>query len=118
MVYQSISQCGEDARPDLYGNIVPAGGSAKLRGFADRLSREVAARAPPAMEAKVRVVVAAADPQLSTWLGGSVWAASDLADPMWITKREYGTSLDDHSIIHRRRVGYDLSASDDNNNSK
>jgi actin len=104
--YDSIMKCDVDIRKDLYGNIVLAGGSTMFPGFAERLTKEVQALAPPTMKIKV---IAPPWGKYSSWIGGSLLADMEL-DPfaLWITKDEYfGTAENNFAgagpqIVHRK----------------
>jgi Actin len=52
IAYASISGCDIDVRHELYGNIVLAGGTTMISGFADRVQKELTQLAPP--NAKVK----------------------------------------------------------------
>jgi actin beta/gamma 1 len=54
--YNSIMNCGIDIRKDLYSNIVLSGGSTMYPGFADRMTKEISALAPPRMSGKIKVI--------------------------------------------------------------
>ncbi|KAK6117269.1 hypothetical protein DH2020_048990 [Rehmannia glutinosa] len=97
MTYNSIIKCDVDIRKDLYGNIVLSGGSTMLGGFADRMSKEIAALAPSGTKIKV---VAPPERQYSVWIGGSMLASLSTFRQMCISKGEYDES--GPSIVHRK----------------
>ncbi|KAK6130312.1 hypothetical protein DH2020_035947 [Rehmannia glutinosa] len=97
MTYNSIIKCDVDIRKDLYGNIVLSGGSTMLGGFADRMSKEIAALAPSGTKIKV---VAPPERQYSVWIGGSMFASLSTFRQMCISKGEYDES--GPSIVHRK----------------
>ncbi|KAK6156880.1 hypothetical protein DH2020_011128 [Rehmannia glutinosa] len=72
ITYNSIMKSDADIRNDLYGNIVLSGGSTMFFGIADRMSREINARAPSSMKIKV---VAPPERKYSAWIGGSILAS-------------------------------------------
>merc|ERR1712194_217159 len=45
LTYNSIMKCDVDIRKDLYANVVMSGGTTMYAGIADRLSKEITARA-------------------------------------------------------------------------
>ncbi len=51
--YNSIMKCDVDIRKDLYGNIVLSGGTTMFPGIAERMTKEITARAPASMKIKV-----------------------------------------------------------------
>merc|ERR1712076_251540 len=50
--FNSVMQCDIDIRKDLYANTVLSGGSTMFPGIADRMTKELAALAPPTMKIK------------------------------------------------------------------
>jgi actin len=83
---------------ELFANVVLAGGTAMLPGFAERLRTELASRAPSGTAVHVRRV-----PEQGTcasWAGGATLASLDAFKLMWITKSEF----DAHgpSIVHSK----------------
>ncbi|KAJ3427144.1 actin [Anaeramoeba flamelloides] len=95
--YNSIMKCDVDIRKDLYLNIVAAGATSMLPGYAERLQKEIAALAPQTMEVKVH---APPDRKYSAWVGGSILATLSGFQDKWITKDEYEES--GPSIVHRK----------------
>lgn len=51
--FNSIMKCDVDIRKDLYGNVVLSGGTTMFPGIADRMSKEITARAPSSMKVRV-----------------------------------------------------------------
>ena len=51
--YNSIMKCDIDIRKDLYANNVMSGGTTMYPGIADRMQKEITARAPSTMKIKV-----------------------------------------------------------------
>lgn len=96
-LHNSISACAEEAREDLYANIVLSGGSTKFPGFADRLKYELSALAPPGTTVNV---IAPPDPEYSSWIGGSKLASSKASEGMWISRQEYDEN--GPSIVHQK----------------
>merc|ERR1712227_707426 len=83
LTYNSIMKCDIDIRKDLYGNIVLSGGSTMFPGIADRMNKEITAKAPTSM---------------TVWIGGSILASLSTFEEMWVTKEEYDDS--GPSIVH------------------
>merc|ERR1719325_213618 len=84
-------------RKDLYGNIVLSGGSTMFPGIADRMNKEIVAKAPSSMTVKI---VAPPERKYSVWIGGSILASLSTFEEMWVTKEEYDDS--GPSIVHRK----------------
>jgi len=97
LTYNSIMKCDIDIRKDLYGNIVLSGGSTMFPGIADRMNKEITAKAPTSMTVKI---VAPPERKYSVWIGGSILASLSTFEEMWVTKEEYDDS--GPSIVHRK----------------
>jgi len=97
LTYNSIMKCDIDIRKDLYGNIVLSGGSTMFPGIADRMNKEIVAKAPSSMTVKI---VAPPERKYSVWIGGSILASLSTFEEMWVTKEEYDDS--GPSIVHRK----------------
>jgi len=95
--YKSIMKCDLDIRRELYGNIVMSGGTTMYPGIAERLNKELVAKAPSSM--KVRVV-APPERKFSVWIGGSILSSLSSFQQMWVTKAEYDEA--GASIVHRK----------------
>jgi len=97
LTYQSIMKCDIDIRKDLYGNIVLSGGSTMFPGIAERMQKEIEAKAPQSMKVKI---VAPPERKYSVWIGGSILASLSTFEEMWVTKDEYDDS--GPAIVHRK----------------
>jgi len=97
LTYNSIMKCDIDIRKDLYGNIVLSGGSTMFPGIAERMNKEITAKAPTSMTVKI---VAPPERKYSVWIGGSILASLSTFEEMWVTKEEYDDS--GPSIVHRK----------------
>ena len=95
--FNSIMKCDVDIRKDLYGNVVLSGGTTMVPGIADRMAKEVTARAPSSVKVKV---VAPPERKYSVWIGGSILASLSTFQQMWIAKSEYDEA--GPSIVHRK----------------
>ena len=65
---QSIKECDNDIRADLFKNIILSGGTTLYSGLPDRLEKEMNALAP---KMDMVQIVAAADRYYAVWTGGS-----------------------------------------------
>jgi len=97
LTYNSIMKCDIDIRKDLYGNVVLSGGSTMFPGIADRMNKEIVAKAPSSMTVKI---VAPPERKYSVWIGGSILASLSTFEEMWVTKEEYDDS--GPAIVHRK----------------
>ena len=95
--FQTIMKCDVDIRKDLYSNIVLSGGTTMYPGIGERMTKELALRAPSTMRIKV---IAAPERKYSVWIGGSILASLSTFQNMWITKSEYDES--GPTIVHRK----------------
>lgn len=95
--YKSIMKCDLDIRRDLYGNVVMSGGTTMYPGIAERLNKELVAKAPQTMKIKV---VAPPERKFSVWIGGSILSSLSSFQQMWVTKAEYDEA--GSSIVHRK----------------
>lgn len=78
-VIQAIEASPECLRPSLYNNILVTGGTAKLKGFVERLRRDLRTRVPNDFDLNVNTI-SGIDSALCAWRGGSKWASSDCHD--------------------------------------
>merc|ERR1711920_370846 len=97
MIFQAIIKCDVDIRKGLYANVVLSGGTAMFAGMGERMTKELRALAPSAMNIQV---VAPPERQYSVWVGGSMLSSLSCFQQMWITKDEYDES--GPAIIHRK----------------
>ena len=97
-VYRSIATSMEMSK-DLYANSVVSGGGSMCPGFAERLKKELTdhQRVPSTMKIKV---VAPAERNYSSWIGGSILSSLSSFQEIWISKRDYDES--GPSIVHKK----------------
>ena len=97
-VHDSINLCdGEFAFTELYSNIVLTGGNTMIKGFDDRLQKEMIALSPTSCKVGV---VAPVERKYGSWIGGSVLSSLSTFEEMWITKDEYDEF--GPGIVHRK----------------
>jgi centractin len=85
-LHRALMRSDRDLRSTLYKQVVLAGGSTLFPGFGDRLLNELRKLSP----AGTKIVVSAPPQrQWSTWVGGSILAALNTFNAMWITKADY-----------------------------
>ncbi|XP_018331394.1 actin-like [Agrilus planipennis] len=82
----SVMKCDYDLRKELYGNIVLSGGTTKMKGFVDRLEREIVQLVPPQVQIKL---IKQADRHHASWIGGSVLASLISFKDYCITKQQF-----------------------------
>ena len=103
LVNKALSKAGEDIRQVLFENIVCSGGNTMLKGFDDRLKKEIDLNAPENSGWKTRVF-GLVDRKLSCWIGGSIMASLSHMDQLWITKQKYEEI--GPNIIAQRHTNY------------
>ena len=101
LVNKALSKSNDDIRQVLFENIVCSGGNTMLKGFDDRLKKEIDATAPQNSGWKTRVF-GLVDRKLSCWIGGSIMASLSHMDQLWITKKEYNEI--GPSIVNQRSI--------------
>ena len=94
----SIKKCDIDIREELYNNIVLSGGNSMFKGLRERLTKEIKALIPSMKE--VIEVIASADRNYATWIGGSLLSCLPQFESMLITKKEYEEY--GATIVHRK----------------
>lgn len=97
LTFDSIMKCDVDIRKDLYNNIVMSGGTTMYRGLAERMHKEIAAKAPSTMNVKI---IAPPERKYSVWIGGSILASLSSFEDMWVNKAEYDEA--GPGIVHRK----------------
>lgn len=105
LLFESTQLCNLIVRPELYKNIVLAGGCTLVNGFEERFKREIEALAPKS-ESKVKInVIAPKTRQYSSWIGGSVFCLMPTFKDDSITKEDYEEVGKDvvfkHENIHK-----------------
>lgn len=85
LIYKACSDCRIEEQPNLYRNIVLAGGNSLFPFLSQRLEIMLAQAHLPFE------VVIAANPErsYSTWIGGSIIASLSTFDQVWISNGEY-----------------------------
>jgi actin-related protein len=97
-VADSVALAPADRQAELYENILLAGGSTLIPGFADRLTKEVQCLAPAAGQGII--VYAPEDRRNSAWIGGSIQASLPGFWDEAVTRAEYEEF--GPSIVHRK----------------
>lgn len=86
-VYQSIARCDVALQPDLWRNIVLAGGGSLLPGLPNRLEKELKALVPD-MAGEIRVI-ALPERHAGAWIGASIMGSIAGFEHSWATRSEY-----------------------------
>ena len=86
VIYDAIMNCKVDLRKDLFANIVLSGGNSMVKGFPERLEKEIVRLAPKGM--KVRIF-AFPEHENAVWIGGSILASLSDFPKIVVTRSEY-----------------------------
>ncbi|XP_065197504.1 actin-like protein 6B [Sycon ciliatum] len=89
VVSTSVGSCDVDIRPGLFSSVVVTGGNTLVRGFTERLNRELMQKTPPSMRLKVIANAQTVERRFSSWIGGSILASLGTFQQMWISRHEY-----------------------------
>jgi actin-related protein len=98
-IARSVAGWERDVCDKLCRNIVLAGDTTKLPGFAERLQKELAVAIPYAES-----IVVEQAPEYPAWFGGAHLASQESFQSSWISKNEYDET--GPSIMTRRRRCY------------
>ncbi|XP_077182155.1 actin, cytoplasmic-like [Paroedura picta] len=91
----SIKKCKPERQADLLSNVLLAGGTTMLRGFSERIKREL-----QKMEPTGKVGILASPNRIfSAWLGGSIVASLNSFQNVWINRQAYNEK--GPFIVHR-----------------
>eukprot|EP01105_Mastigella_eilhardi_P026369 TRINITY_DN7585_c0_g1_i1.p1 TRINITY_DN7585_c0_g1~~TRINITY_DN7585_c0_g1_i1.p1 ORF type:complete len:399 (+),score=95.87 TRINITY_DN7585_c0_g1_i1:72-1199(+) len=91
--YDAVMRCEAPLRDAMFGNILLAGGTALLPGYAERMHRELARLVP---DAGILKVTTARECKYAAWIGGSCLASLSTFQQLWMSKKDYdenGTSI-------------------------
>jgi len=77
--------CDRNVQPELYKNIILAGGTTMIPGFPERLEKELKLLKP---NANIKVA-SLADRNLLAYEGAAMTAGLPSFDPMWVSKADY-----------------------------
>ncbi|KAJ7168636.1 actin-2 [Mycena filopes] len=98
-IFTVITKCDVDIQPEMYRNIVLAGGNTMLSGLADRVQEELGKLAPSEFTVQTH---APPDRKYSAWMGGSILASLSTFRKSWVSRHEYDEF--GSSIVHRRCI--------------
>lgn len=102
----AIAKTDLDLRPTLYQNIILSGGTTLLRGFGDRLLKQLkesqtsqssiwSTNRNVGRDTKMKIkIYAPPERKYSTWIGGSILANLSTFRKMWVTLKEYAENPD------------------------
>ncbi|KAF7249740.1 Actin-1 [Varanus komodoensis] len=91
----SIRKCKPERQGELLSNVLLAGGTTMLRGFSERIKKELQKLEPAG---KVGIL-ASPNRTFSAWLGGSIVASLNAFQNVWINRQAYNEK--GPFIVHR-----------------
>ena len=86
VLFNSIQKTDRDLRPQMYSDIVLAGGSTMFNKFPDRILHELHQLTQERTHIRL---MAAQNRKNSVWIGGSILASLSTFKDMWITRQQY-----------------------------
>ena len=87
MILDSIQKSDLDFRKDLFSNIILTGGTTMMKGFTERISKQLPEICP--QNAKVKILPASNNRRFQPWVGGSILSSLGSFQQMWMSKQEY-----------------------------
>ena len=96
-LFKTIMNCTIDTRKEFYKNIVLSSGTTMMKGFNERLSKELTLIVPESIKIKV---TARSERKNAVWIGGSILASLTCYKQIWITKKDYLET--GKNIIHKK----------------
>ncbi|XP_003217601.1 actin-3-like [Anolis carolinensis] len=91
----SIRKCKLERQADMISNVLLAGGTTMLRGFSDRIKRELQKIEPTSQVG----ILASPNRTFSAWLGGSIVASLNAFQNVWISRQTYNEK--GPFVVHR-----------------
>jgi actin-related protein len=80
-------KCDNDLRPDMYGNIVISGGGSMMKGFYERIEKDVRGRLEGVSGNDIKMH-ADSFRQHAAWIGGSMLASLSTFGQFMVIKKE------------------------------
>ncbi|XP_061169469.1 actin, cytoplasmic-like [Saccostrea echinata] len=99
VIVKAIKNCEEDKQKELYKKIVLAGGSTMLKGFPERLEKEIKSLVADDTEINI---IAQSDRMHFAWKGGLNVAIKNLFPDNWITREDY--EKNEAEIFHSKYI--------------
>jgi hypothetical protein len=115
MIQKSIDSCDKDLAPDLWNNIVMAGGGTMIRGFGERVRTDLTtltSKHKGSSSQRINVIPGespGSEPgynsqrKIGAWIGGSIFASLDTFGKVLVSKQEY-EDAGSAAIVHRKAV--------------
>jgi actin-related protein len=85
LAVESIRKCDHDIAPQLFHNVVFAGGGSLIKNMPERIAGDIQEQVP----AERLRSYAGTERQTAAWVGGSILASLPTFQDMWVTRQEY-----------------------------
>jgi actin-related protein len=102
MIFKTISMCDPELQKELYKNIVLAGGTSMLKGFGERVKREMNEIVSQYDYGVYTEFITDSQRKNSAWIGGSMFASLETFGQIKIKNEEYKA---DSSIVFKKFFG-------------
>lgn len=96
LLYESINAVDINSRKELYTNIILTGGVTYLKGFKDRLQKEMEKLLPTYSKLRISEYD---ERNNFVWMGGSTLSSLSSFSPSWITRNDYLESGADYCYL-------------------
>ena len=88
LLFNSIMKCNDfEKRQDLFSNIIISGSTTMLKGFTERIEKELE-ETIKSSNIKIKII-SPPERNKSVWIGGSILASLSSFDKLWFKKSEY-----------------------------
>ena len=86
LLYSSMMKLSVSERRDMCYNVIMSGGTSLIKGYQDRMMKEITSYVPGSLRCKI---IAPPEREYSAWIGGSILCSLSTFEQMWIRKEEY-----------------------------
>jgi actin-related protein len=86
MIVESISKSDIEIRRDLFQNVILSGGTTMMKGFQERVQKQLPDISPQNVKVKV---LGGSDRKFLPWVGGSILSSLGSFQQMWMSRQEY-----------------------------
>jgi actin-related protein len=83
MIVESISKSDIEIRRDLFQNVILSGGTTMMKGFSERVSKQLPDISPQNVKVKV---LGGNDRKFLPWVGGSILSSLGSFQQMWMSR--------------------------------
>jgi actin-related protein len=83
MIVESISKSDIEIRRDLFQNVILSGGTTMMKGFQERVQKQLPDISPQNVKVKV---LGGSDRKFLPWVGGSILSSLGSFQQMWMSR--------------------------------